>query len=440
MTCFKDISYMLSHVFFVAFLYLFLPHRYSRAKTFAICFASFTALNLLDLVKLNLFPGSRLCYFITDLVQIFAAQSTGLLISRKRNSRVLFIGLSASNYVIVGSITASILYLYTENFLLSLAGNLLMHLAVLLVLYYRIGNILLQFAERDTGKSWWELCLIPVLFFCSFSCLAFFPYTLYELPENTLVSIFLMITMIASYIVVLRYLDSATRQMEEYWKNIMFESYIKGLENQNYLAEQSERNLRILRHDMRHYSMTIASLLDQGEYEEIRKLAEHINKVTDENRLERYCENLVANTILLRIAGQAKALGIALHLDVSIPRQLPANEYEFAMVLANLLENAVSGAKEPEPQERRIDAKIHCTAEYILADISNSYAGEIRFDPLTGLPKSEKGSGHGLGMQSVLAFSDKLGGNLDCYCENGRFRLILYANLCHGSGSQDSGA
>lgn len=436
MVYFKDISYMLSHVFFMAFIYLFLPHRCSRGKTFGICFASFTVLNLLDYVKLNLFPDSRLCYFAADIIQIFTAQATGLFISRKRNSRVLFIGLSASNYVSVGSITASILYIYTGNFCLSLAGNLLMHLCILLVLYSRLGNIFPKFAERDMEKSWWELCLIPVFFFCSFSCLAFFPYTLYEHPENILVSIFLMITMIVSYIVVLRYLDSETRQAEEYRKNIMIQSYVKGLESQNYLLEQAGQNLRILRHDMRHYSMMIVSLLNQEEYEEIRKLTEHISKVIDENKIDRYCENLIVNTVLLSMAEQAKALQIALQLDVMIPRQLPVNEYEFAMVLANLLENAISGVRELEPENRHIEAKFHCTAEYLLIDMLNKYSGELSFDSLTGLPKSKKGGSHGLGMQSVLAFSDKLEGNLDCYCENQQFRLILFANLQRETGTE----
>ena len=51
--------------------------------------------------------------------------------------------------------------------------------------------------------------------------------------------------MLVSYIVVLRYLDGEMKNVDSYWKNVMFESYIKGLESQNYLVEQSERNLKI---------------------------------------------------------------------------------------------------------------------------------------------------------------------------------------------------
>ncbi len=429
MVYFKDISYMLSHVFFMVFIYLFLVHRYSKKATLCICFISCSVLNLFDFFKLNLFPDSRLIYLFSTLIQIVISQCTGLFISKKRDSRVLFISLSASNYVIVGSITASILYICTGSIHLALAGNILMHLTILLILHFKIGNIFHKFFERDLGKSWWELCLIPVFFFCSFSCLSFFPFTLYEFPENILVSIFLMITMLVSYVVVLRYLDSEAKKVEGYWKNVMFESYIKGLESQNYLVEHAERNLKILRHDMRHYSMMINSLLDQKAYDEIRKIAGHINEVVDENKVERYCENLVVNTILLKMTAQAKSFQITLNTDILISRQLPVNEYEFALVLANLLENAVFSVKELEQGKRYIHAKIHCTSEYLLIDMSNEYEKEIHFDSLTGLPQSEKGKSHGLGMQSVLAFADKLGANIDCYCENNLFRIILFADF-----------
>ena len=201
----KNISYMFSHVFFLAFIYVFLVHRYSRKKTLGICFLSCFAMNLPDYFKLNIFTDNPLFYFCTTIIQIAIAQLTGLFISRTRNAKTLFIGLSASNYVVVGSITASILYIFTGSVNIALAGNLLMHLAILLILYHKIGDIFRRFLERELKTSWWGLCLIPVFFFCCFSCLAFFPYTLYEHPENILVSIFLIITMLVSYIVVLRY-------------------------------------------------------------------------------------------------------------------------------------------------------------------------------------------------------------------------------------------
>ena len=139
---------MLSHVFFMVFIYLFSIHRYSKGKTIGICLAASLVMNVLDYFKLNLFADSPLFYFFSTLAQIAVAQFTGLFISKKRDSKMLFISLSASNYVIVGSITASILYILTGSVFVAIAGDLAMHLVILLVLFCKIGNIFHQFCER----------------------------------------------------------------------------------------------------------------------------------------------------------------------------------------------------------------------------------------------------------------------------------------------------
>lgn len=85
---------MLSHVFFMVFIYLFSIHRYSRGKTIAICFTASLVMNVLDYFKLNLFADSALFYFFTTITQIAIAQFSGLLVSKNRDSKMLFISLS----------------------------------------------------------------------------------------------------------------------------------------------------------------------------------------------------------------------------------------------------------------------------------------------------------------------------------------------------------
>ena len=70
----------------MSFMYLFITHRYSKTTTKWICFTSFLLLNITDYLKLNLFPDSNLCYFLTTLLQIFITQFTGIFISKKRNN------------------------------------------------------------------------------------------------------------------------------------------------------------------------------------------------------------------------------------------------------------------------------------------------------------------------------------------------------------------
>lgn len=430
MDYFRNVSYLVSHIFLVLFIYLFVTHRYSKRKTIGICFSSFLILSITDCLKLNLFPDSDLCYFIVTIFQIFVTQFTGIYISQTRDGRVLFMGLTSSNYVIAGSIISAILHIYTGSMFFSVIGGMVIHLAILLFLYFRIRDIWLDCYEGESFKVWWELCLIPVFFYCGFSFLAFFPNSIYDYPSISLGVCMFMITMFVSYVVVFRYVESEANRIGIYWKNALFETYIKGLESQYYLVERSEKNLKILRHDMRHYSNMIDSLLDQGEYEEIKKITAYINKVTDENKVIKYCENIVMHSILSQMMDKAAALDVNVVLDVNIPKEIRVSDYELGAAIGNLLENALIYVKDYKEKEKRyVKLKVHCTKEHILIQTENECEEDMSFDASSGLPKSRKGKSHGIGMQSVSAFSDKIGGNIGCYCENGMFHMIVFAKF-----------
>lgn len=54
-----------------------------------------------------------------------------------------------------------------------------------------------------------------------------------------------IITMFVAYVVVMGYVSNESQRTQLCWQNTVFENYIKNLENQYYLVEQSEKNLRI---------------------------------------------------------------------------------------------------------------------------------------------------------------------------------------------------
>lgn len=426
---YKNISYSISHIFVVLFMYLFIAHRYSRLKTASICTASFLAITIPNVLKLNLFPDNRLCYLLVTVYQIVLTQLTGLLIARKRDSKSLFVGLSASNYVIAGSIMAAIVHIFTRNVLLCTVCCIVTHIIIFYVLYIKIHDIWISYQREDVMGSWWKLCLIPVFFYCGFSFLTFFPFTIDDHPENIPGVVMFIIAMFASHVIVLGYVSSESQRTAVYWQNALYESYIQGLENQSYLVEQSEKNLQILRHDMRHYSGLIDSLLEQGEYQEIRKITEYISSVADGNKVTRYCSNMIANTMLSSMMEKARSLGIEVTRDIIISKEIPIDNYEFTMVVANILENAINCVTEFTEKQKLVDVKIRCEQDHLLIHIKNEYEKEIIFDSETGLPLSRRGKNHGLGMQSVQAFSDKIGGNLGCYCEQGMFHVMLFAKF-----------
>lgn len=266
MEYFTILCYGISHVFLMLFIYFFISHRFSKKITILLCCLSAATISLLDICKLVVFANNAIAYIIITVLQIFITQFTALFISKKRSVRVLFLGLSASSYVIAGSIVTIVLRILTGNPLLALAGGGAVHLAFLIVLLVKVRDIGLKFQEKEYIKNCWGLCLIPIFFYCSFCFLAFFPHTLYDNPDNILGILFFIVTMLISYVIALGYMESEFKNNSIYWKNMLLESYVQGLENQQNLVIQAEKNLKILRHDMRHYCQIMASLIEQKKY------------------------------------------------------------------------------------------------------------------------------------------------------------------------------
>lgn len=429
MNSFTTLSYIVSHIFLILYIYLFIVHRYSRLITGLLCLGLFSALSILDLFKLLFFPDSPLCYVLVTVLQIIATQSTAFFTARKKSGQSLFVALSASSYVIAGAVSSAILKICTGSSLAGILGGAAVHLGILLLLSLTVRNSCLKFQEKPVQKGLWELCLIPVFFYCSFSFIAFFPHTLYDNPDNIPGIVFILITMFISYIVVLRYLESESKRSAIYWENRLQNSYIQGLESRHYLVEQAEQNLKILHHDLRHYSRIIDSLLEQKNYEKIREVNEHIRHMASENKVEEYCGNLVVNTILSSMMAKALSLDIKVDLDARIPKEIPVNDYELTLVIANLFENALQCVKTLEQEKRHIEIKIHCLDHRLFIQTKNQYRDEILLDPDTKLPRSRKKGDHGLGMQNVRSFSEKIKGTVGCDTENGIFRITMYAKL-----------
>lgn len=326
-----------------------------------------------------------------------------------------------------GSVIGNIAFIYTKNIVLSLIISFIVHISVLLFLVKKIRKIYLIFLEKEEMGSWLQLCLIPAFYYCTFTFLIYFPHTLYENDDNALGIIFLLITMFISYVVVFRYGENEMKRNDMYMKNVLFEYYIKGLESQYDFIENAERNLKILRHDMRHYTGMIDSLLEQKQYNEIKKITEHVNQITAENKIVKYCDNLKVNTIFYNMMKRASSFDIDVNIDALIPEELPVNDYELASVVANLLENSLMYVKNLEKNKRYVNMMIHYENKSLSLKIENECEEELVFDSTTGLPVSKKGKGHGYGMQSISVFADKIGGSLGCYCENGIFTVMLFA-------------
>lgn len=146
-------SYIISHIFLILFFYLFMIHRYSQVATLLIYFLLFSVLCILDFFKLILFPDSALCYIVSTILQIIATQTSAFFTARRQNYQTLFMGLSASSYVIAGAVSSAIIKIYTGNSILAIIGSTAVHFGILVFLSFTIRKPCLRFQEKDYEKG-----------------------------------------------------------------------------------------------------------------------------------------------------------------------------------------------------------------------------------------------------------------------------------------------
>lgn len=177
---------------------------------------------------------------------------------------------------------------------------------------------------------------------------------------------------------------------------------------------------RMMRHDRRHFEALLLTLLRDGKSEEAQSLLEE--RLNEEpHALRKYCENSVLNAAIGHYVFKAQAENIDVQVRCNIPANLKIEEMELAIVVSNLLENAIHACEKSEGQRF-----IKLTSKYknqLLLEIENSCGPNIKLDE-EGYPVTEE-QGHGVGTKSVLSFVKKTESEIFYQVKDGIFKVRM---------------
>jgi hypothetical protein len=147
-------------------------------------------------------------------------------------------------------------------------------------------------------------------------------------------------------------------------------------------------------HDRRHFNSMILGLLEQGEVGEAVTYLRKQNEIKTSNT-RFYCDNKAINAATSYYVDMAEQKGIQTKINLTIPVDINVDSMELALVVSNLIENAIHGVDRlPEGQEKYI----HFTCLQVgrlLIEISNPCIETVTLDK-DGLPFTTH-SGHEIG-------------------------------------------
>lgn len=202
------------------------------------------------------------------------------------------------------------------------------------------------------------------------------------------------------------------------------EAQLFALKEYNALIRENQKKVSVMRHDLRHSYNLIYAMLESGN---VAKAHEHI--ITQEFLLEAtdfrtFCKSQMINVALNVSLRLAESEGIQVFTKINLPDKLAIDELDFALLLSNILSNAIKGSLQQEKSSRELSI--------IIQYENGQYVLEISFNLNVVLPLDEDGLPLNLEehrKKDVLrSFISKYNALADISQRDGKVNLILYWN------------
>lgn len=270
---------------------------------------------------------------------------------------------------------------------------------------------------KENRKNWMYIFL-PVLIL-----LLLFSYFKNSTKDVT-VWFLLLLTAASVFIVAVRLLVSsvAVLRMKEAEQEVEFKMQMQRQEYED-MCQKMEAG-SIYRHDMRHHLIVLEELAKQENSESILAYLEDMNGRLSDTGREVYCENITANAVLSSCIGRAKKAGCSVSAEINLPEEIPFDDIDVCMVLANAIENAANACQDIQDKKKRY---IHIAVKFLeqqklLVSVENPCERNLSFDR-DGYPAVPNSKGHGIGLKSIHAITDKYNGCFRCEYSEGEFRF-----------------
>ena len=313
---------------------------------------------------------------------------------------------------------------------LSTAGSNYAYLAVEFIVFISIMVIREFFTKsfyetimkyNDSGWGMLDMAIIIYLFVIYMMTMT----TGYEkmLPIRIGLEVIMLVGVIAIFVFAGKTLQNQENQHNYTLLKEQAKSWVKQVEE----LSQNEKQISILRHDMRHKINIVSQLVEEGHYGEALNVLDNTDKELEKSRPEKYCEKIYINSVLIMHRRTAENCRMSISYNMDIPEAISVNVYELSVVVSNLIENAINAClKIPDREDRYIIVKARSTENNLVLEIVNSCIAKAETDK-NGMPVTDR-EGHGIGVISVETFVNKYNGMLDFTAEEDRFTARVLVN------------
>ena len=204
----------------------------------------------------------------------------------------------------------------------------------------------------------------------------------------------------------------------------LMKNQLGALSEYNRLMQEGREKVAVMRHDLRHSYRLIHAMLQAQDFDAAKEYIATQEKLLGKTFVKNFCSPPLINAALSIYIRRAENLGIKVRHRINLPSKLNIDESDFALLISNLLENAINASTRQPINRREISVTIQNVGEQCVLEISNLCDETIALDE-KNMPHTSR-EGHGLGMVSVKIFADKYDAYTDFQQLNGVFKATMY--------------
>jgi len=209
------------------------------------------------------------------------------------------------------------------------------------------------------------------------------------------------------------------------------EQQVKIYSNQLEVIEQTQMKIRSLRHDMRHHIQELRRLTARSEGQEMMRYLDKMEAAMTNEKEYVYSGNQEIDGILNYMLEKADNALKRVEIEIRNLRNLNEYSFELAVILGNLLDNAIEAAV--QTQEQFLCFQMEEDKDVLYIQVVNPYRGELLEKEGRLLSTKTGGGRHGFGLKNVRDIVERNHGALNIRYDDETFEVevVLYLNhLC----------
>lgn len=205
------------------------------------------------------------------------------------------------------------------------------------------------------------------------------------------------------------------------YQNDLIEKHCEEVENMY-------RQMRGVKHDLKHHIQTMKAHLIMNQYKELEEYLNELDEDLDIVDTVIKTGNIRIDAVLNSKLAVARARGININAKAIVPAELEINEVDICVIIGNLLDNAIEACeKEKEKDKQFIRVYIDILKQQLYIYISNSMTNDIQKSG--GRYITTKDGSHGFGLLRIDRVVKKYGGYLNRQYEEGVFATEIMLPL-----------